>query len=683
MHRWHATMPPDMRIQTALLKGVLGCAAAVLTVALGAGDARAQALLVERLPGGTRLVLVNQPLADATTLAWPEISVDGLSVGRLTTGQLTLAAEVEAVFKQTEDEELARLAPPVIVAVGGVSAVELYALLERVIGDRPPAPVVRPVTTALVEGGLDRRLGAPGSDAMLRLEILLPPLGDRRRSSMEVLWDLMPLLLADVVPGLQSRVEGPLGILEGRVDADNAEQTVGELRLELARFASDPSLQGDDVAEARRRLQVRRYAVLEEHPEGAERVLESWLTGGEDAVRELVFGIQSVTLASVRDAAAGWLPLHPGRALLILPPRVFNPRFAAGPQIERLDNDLTAAILERAGAPLTVVCLRPVLVPDLDGEVTAVVLARLARELRSAQNRPGFVRVRTTPPLIEVAGPADGFGELMEQLTNAYLAVVADSAPVVGTGDEAHRRALDLMAGLLGVTETEDVSPASLLQPGNLALGVVAADAEAAAETLTKFWLMDLADAGTANVQSMPAVPRTRMAAPGDTSVLVVALEMSFGGNEAVSLVMGELLASRARGLWSGSRVDILYPYIPGRSLLLLEVASRGTVDEVERSMAIEWPKLTAPTNEAELASVKARVASSASAEMSGVAGHARRCAAVAAGASRWHQPAEFELEILTVGSEIVNGLLKSFSELATLETTGAGALPISDLKGR
>lgn len=125
MHRWHATMPPDMRIQTALLKGVLGCAAAVLTVALGAGDARAQALLVERLPGGTRLVLVNQPLADATTLAWPEISVDGLSVGRLTTGQLTLAAEVEAVFKQTEDEELARLAPPVIVAVGGVSAVEL------------------------------------------------------------------------------------------------------------------------------------------------------------------------------------------------------------------------------------------------------------------------------------------------------------------------------------------------------------------------------------------------------------------------------------------------------------------------------------------------------------------------------------------------------------------------------
>jgi len=676
-------MPPDMRIQTALLKGVLGCAVAVLTIVVGAGDARAQALLVERLPGGTRLVLVNQPLADATTLAWPENSVGGVSNGRLIAGRLTMAADVEAVFKRGEGEELAGLAPPVIVAVGGASAIEMSALLARVLGERQPTPVERSAGTVLVEGGLDRRLGAPGSDAMLRLEVLLPPLGDRRRSSMEVLWDLMPLLLADVVPGIQSRVEGALGILEGRVDADNAEQTVGRLRYELARFASDPNLQGDDVAEARRRLQVRRYAVLEEHPEGAERVLESWLAGGEDAVREFVFGIQSVTLASVRDAAAGWLPLHPGRAQLVLPPRIFNPRFAAGPQIEQLDNDLTAAILERAGAPLTVVCLRPVLVPDLDGEVTATVLAGLARELRSARNRPGFVRVRTAPPLIEIAGLADGFGELMEQLTNAYLAVVSDREAVVGTGDDAHRRALDLMAGLLGVTEADDISPASLLRPGNIALGVVAEDAEAAAEALTKFWLMDLPDAGTTNVQSVPAVPRSRMAAPGDTSVLVVALEMSFGGNEAVSQVLGELLASRARGLWADSRVDILHPYIPGRSLLLLEVASRGTVDEVERSLASEWSKLTAPSNEAELASVKARAASAASAEMSGVAGHARRCAAVAAGASRWHQPAEFELQILTVGPEIVNGLLESFIELSTLETAGAGALPISDLKGR
>ncbi len=676
-------MPPDMGIQTALAKGVLGCAVGVLTAAFWTGEVCAQALLVERLPGGTQLVLVNQPLADATTLVWPEFSVEETSVGQLISGRLTLAADVEAAFIAAEDVDSAAPAPPVIVGVGGVSAEELSSLLERVLGDRPPASVLRPPVVTLVEGGLDRRLGAPGSDAMLRLELLLPPPDDRRRSSMEVLWDLVPQLLADVLPGLQSRVEGALGILEGRVDAELAEQTVGEIRLELARFASDPSLQGDDVAEARRRLQVRRYAVLEEHPEAAERVLDSWLAGGEDAVRGLVFGIQSVTLASVRDVAASWLPFHPGRAQLILPPRVFNPRFAAGPQIQRLGNDLTAAILERTGAPLTVVVLRPVMVPDLDGEVTATVLARLARELRSVQDRPGFVRVRTAPPLIEVAGPADGFGELMEQLTSAYQVVISDHRAVVGTGDEAHRRALDLMAGLLGVTETDDLSPASLLRPGNLALGVVAADGEAAAEALSKFWRVESAAGAVANVQSVPAIPRTRMAAPGDTSVLVVALEMPFSGSEAVSMVTRGLLASRARVLWPDSRVDVLEPYVPGRSLLLLELASGGTVDEVESMLVEKWPKLTAATDENELAPIKGRVAATAAAEMSGVAGHARRSAAVAAGAARWHQPAEFELEILTVGPEIVNGALLSFAEFATLETTGAGALPITDLQGR
>lgn len=676
-------MPTGMRIQTALLQGLLGCTVGVLAAAFAAGDADAQALLVEPLPGGTELVLVNQPLADATTLVWPEI-IDGESaIGRLTSGRLTLAAEVETVFARAESAATAAPAPSVIVAVGGVSAAELSALLGRVLGDRSPVQVAHPTVAALVEGGLDRRLGAPGTDAMLRFEILLPPMGDRRRSSMEVLWDLVPQLLADLVPGLQSRIDGPLGILDGRVDAEFAEQTVGELRLELARFAADPRLQTDDVNEARRRLEVRRYAMLDEHPEAAERVLESWLVGGENAVRELVFGIQSVTLASVRDVAASWLPLHPGRAQLILPPRVFNPRFAAGPQVQRLANDLTAAVLQRTGTPLAVVCLRPVMVPDLDGEVTATVLARLARELRSARDRPGFVHVRTAPPLIEVAGPADGFGELMEQLVRAYLAVISDHTPVAGIGDEAHRRALDLMAGLLGVTETEDLSPAALLRPGNLALGVVATDAEAAAEALSKFWMVESANRGSAHVQRLPAVPRTRVAAPGDTSVLVVALEMAFGANEAVSMVVDELLTNRAHELWPESHVDILHPYVPGREMLLLEVASDGSVDQVEESLVQGWPGLVAATDEEELASIKRRVAASASAEMSGVAGHARRCAAVAAGASRWHQPAEFELEILTVGPEIINTALQGLSDFASLEAAGAGVLPISDLRGR
>jgi len=93
------------------------------------------------------------------------------------------------------------------------------------------------------------------------------------------------------------------------------------------------------------------------------------------------------------------------------------------------------------------------------------------------------------------------------------------------------------------------------------------------------------------------------------------------------------------------------------------------------------WASLIATIGEEELAPIKRRVAASASAEMSGVSGHARRCAATAAGAARWHQPAEFELEILTVGPEIVNAVLQGFSDLASLQTTAAGTLPIIDLR--
>ena len=675
-------MPPEMKVQTALLKGVLGCATAVLTAALFAGTAHAQALLVEPLPGGTVLVVVNQPLADATTLVWPQNTDNGEeAVRRLITGRLGLVADIEAALGAGGDDEEPRPAPPVIVAVCGASGEELWSLLDRLLGDHSTSPSIPGAATTLEEGGLDRRLGPQGSEAMLRLEVLLPPPGDSRRSSVEVLWELLPTLLADLVPNLQSRVEGALGVLEGGVDADFAENAVSGLRLELARLASDPALQADDVATARRRLEVRRYAVLEEHPNAAVRVLEHWLAGGEAAVREFIFGIQGVTLKSVREAAAGWLPTHPGRAQLILPPRVFNPRFAVGPQTHRMGNDLTAAILERRGAPLAVVCLRPVMVPDLDGEVTATVLARLARELRSAPSRPGYVRVRSAPPLIEVAGPADGFGELMEQLTDSYLAVATDRSPAAAAGKGARRRALDLMAGLLGVTEADDPSPATLLRPGNLALGVVANDAEAAAEALFKFWSVESADDGMTDVQNVAAVPRTRVAAPGNESVLVVALETAFGGNEAVSMVVREVLAARARDLWPEDRVEVLHPYVPGRSLLLLELGSPGTVDQVEKLVDGGWTSLTSAVDEEELAPIKRRVAASASAEMSGVAGHARRCAATAAGAARWHQPAEFELEILTVGPEIVNAVLQGFSDLATLQTTAAGTLPISDLK--
>ena len=494
---------------------------------------------------------------------------------------------------------------------------------------------------------------------------------------MEVLWELVPQLLADVVPHLQSRVEDDIAILEGRIDAELAGVTVSDLRLGLARFASDPALDADQVVTARRRLTVRRHALLEEHPDAALAVLDRWLAGGEEAVRQFVFGSQGVTLESLRAAAVEWLPGHPGRAQLVLPPRFFNPRFATGPAIVNLGNDVTAAVLERRGAPLAVVCLRPVMVPDLDGEVTATVLARLARELRAADPRPGSVRVRTSPPLIELAGPVDGFGELLEQLTAAYGTVTADLGTAISGGDGARRRALDLMAGLLGITEEDDPSPATLLRPGNIALGVVAADAEAATEALGKFFRPGPESARSTDIQSVPTTARTRAVAPGPVSVVVTALETSFGAREAVNLVVRELLEERARAIWPEARIEVLAPYVPGRSLLLFIVAGEGTVDDVEGLLGAGWTALTEQVDEHELTPIRRRVAAGESASMSGVAGHARRCAAVAAGAARWHQAAELELEILTTDPAMVSAVLAGFSDLAALRSTAAGALPI------
>lgn len=672
-------MRPGMKFQIAALKGVLGRTAITLLALAWVGQAAAQALLVDELPSGTSLVVVNQPLADATTLVWPRPAGEP-GLGQLVAGRLTLAAEIEARFG---GGDVVAGSPPVIVAVGGAAPGELAGMLVPVLDEGPPYAIDIPSSPTLVEGGLERRLGAPDSDTLLRLEVLLPPPDDWRRNSVEVLWDLVPRLAADAVPSLQSRVEGQLGVLEGRVDPQVSEMALAELRMELARIAAAPTLQADDVAEARRRLDVRRQAVLEQHPEAARSVLEQWLAGGENAVRQYLFGFRGVTLESVRASAAGWLPTHPGRALLVLPPRVYNPRFAAGPEIHRLANDLTGAILERGAAPLAVVCLRPVLVPDLDGEVTATVLARLARELRLTSPRPASVRVRTRPPLIELAGPPDAFGELMEQLTTAYGVVLSDQASFDSVDGDARRRALDLMAGVLGLAESGGPSPATLLRPGNLALGVVAPDAEAAAEALVKFWSVEARPVAAPDVQDLPTGDRTRIAAPGSISVLVVALDMGFGGLEAVSAVTRELLETRAGQRWPDARVEVLAPYVPGRSLLLLVVAEAGTLDEIEARVRAGWPSLIAPVSEDELAPVRRRVAAAASAEMSGVAGHARRCSATAAGAARWREPAEFELEILTVEAEAVGALLGSFGSIESLQTTGAGVLPSGESRRR
>lgn len=672
-----------MKLQIAASKGFLALVFGAVAI-LSSGSVDGQALRVDTLISGTRLVVVNQPLADATTVLWPLPSTvdDDRRVREVVAGRLTLIADLETAFAPSAESPEVTPAPPVVVAVGHASADELQAVLRRALDGRRAFELPSRPPAELFEGGVERRLGAPGSTAVVRFEMPLPEPGDSRRSSVEVLWDLIPGLLADSIPYLRSRIEGSIGILESRVDPETAELTIDDLRLRLARFGSDPILAAADVAAARRRLEVRRYALLEEHPGAAHMILDRWLAGGENAVRELLFGARGVTVDSVRKAASEWLVHHPGRVELVLPPRVYNPRFAVGPEIHRLENDLNAAVLERSSSPLAVVCLRPVIVPDLDGEITATALTRLARELRTADSAPPFVRVRTTPPMVEAAGPADGFGELMEQLTEAYLKVAADHDVIETADEDGRRRALDLMSAVLGMADDEP-SPASILRPGNLALGVVAPDAEAAAEALGKFWSFADPSAGVTDVQSIATAHRLRVAAPGEVSVAVVALDLSFGEMESVAAVTRELLALRAERLWPQAEAEVLAPFAPGRALLLLVVAANGTVAEIEAAVAGGWSRLTADVDEDELLPAKRRVAARTSAAMSGAAGHARRCAATAAGAARWRQPAELELEVLTLDPGVVNQVLTGFRALDSLEITAAGILPIDTASDR
>jgi hypothetical protein len=676
-------MPFDMVSQSFLCKGFLHIMVVALAVGVGVSAASAQALLVEPLEGGTVLVLVAQPLADATTLTWPRPPSDGEeSPAILVAGGLTVVADVEEAFAETSVADSTAWAPPVIVAVGGAGAGDVQSVLERVLQGRQVKTRLATAAPVLVEGGLERRLGAPGSDAHLRIEVQLPPPADWRRSSVEVLWELLPGVLTDTVPSILTTVEGDLGVLEARTEAELAEMTVRRIRLALAQLSADPNLQANAVAAAASRLNVRRHAQLEEHPGAALLVLQRWSQGGEDAVRELLFGVGGVTLESVREAAATWLPKHPGRARLVLPPRVFNPRFATAPVMVRLGNDVMAGVLERSGAPLAVICLRPVLVPDLDGAVTATILARIAGELRTGNNRPGWVRVQINPPLLEAAGAADDFGELAERVAAAFRRVAEDDNPVFLVIDDARRRALGLMAARLGVVGGHDLSPMAILGSGNLAIGAVVRNAEVAEEVLQKFWAVD-STAPATNIQPLNGVQRSRAPAPGEDSTLVVALELPFAGNEARSLVLEGLLKSRAEVLWPEADTTIIRPFVPGRSLILFEATFRGNLDEIESLLHREWPKFTAAVGEEELAPVKRRVAAESSASMSGVAGHARRASAVAAGAAGWQQPAEFELEILTQTADSITAVVMGLATWEELETTGAGVLPIAELGSR
>lgn len=639
------------------------------------GSAHGQALLVDRLANGSELIHVTQPLSDATSVGWVTLGDDGERVTSVIAGgALTLTADVEAACAALPEG----VAPPVVVAVGGAAAAELRTLLDRLLAGRAAAQVRRPARRPLVEGGVERRLGEAGSDAVLRLELPLPDLTDPRRSACEVLWELVPELLGRDRPGLNARQDGLVATLEARVDPELADVTLRRLRLDLARVAAEPRLDEGRVEAARERLRVRRQARLEAQPEAAHLLLDLWLEGGVSGLQGFLFGLEGVTVSSLREAAEGWLGQHPGAAVVVLPPQVFSPRFAPAPYLLQLDNDLSVAVLERPASPLAALCLRPVLVPDVDGRVSATVLARLAGELRTSESAPGWIRVRTDPTRLELAAPADQFAELCEVL-QAGLQRVAGEGQSVAVDDAAvRRRALQLMAAGLGLGSGEDVEATDLLRPDNLALGLVAPDGEAAVEALRKFlggWAVPRAGLeSTALDQEL----RTRVASPGSSSALVVELRVAGATTPWVAVIVGETVRARAAVAFPKWRVETVRSLIPGRRAVLLVVEAEGRLDELESRLRRSWSRLVAPLDEATLAPLRRRAAANLSVGASGAVGRACLSAAVASGEVPWQEPAELEMAILGLSAEEVNESLAALTAWDQLLTTGAGALPLS-----
>lgn len=657
-----------MKVQGACLQGFI-CLLAVggwLTSPLAA-----QTLHLERLGNGSELVLVSQPLADATTVAWPDAAASGGPPLTLVSGNMTLVADLEEALRGSGEEP-----PPVVIAVGAAPLVELRGTLERLLREDPGAAAGASPGRIVDEGRVERRLGAPGSSVEIRLEVNLPAPADPLRTSVEVLWDLLPEALSTDLAGLRTRIDDGIGVLEGRAPAADVEMTLRRLRRGLARISSDPRLEPALVEAAAERLLVRRRSLLERHPEAALEILELWSDGGRAAVREFLFGGDGVTPTAVLDAARSWLPQHPGAAVVVLPPQAFNPRFASPPKVVQLANGLTAAVLERSGSQLATVCLRPVVVPDLDDRTAAAILTRVAGELRSGRQRPGWVEVRTAPSRLELAGPLDGFAELVEMLHRALSAVAEDQQPAVLDGGDARRRALGLMAGLLGVAEGAELSPAALLRWDNLALGMVAEDEEAAIEAVRKFWALSGAR-GSASARLMAPVPKTREAVAGSSSTLVVALELPEVHDEAARKLLAELLARRGEQLFPDQSFEVLQPFVPGRRVLLVAVSAAAPVHEIERGLRESWSELTREVDELEIEKLRREVAGVEAAYSSGATGHARRCAAVAVGEAGWRPAIEMELAILTLSAERIGGVLEDLRELEAMQTTGAGSLPI------
>jgi hypothetical protein len=493
----------------------------------------------------------------------------------------------------------------------------------------------------------------------------------------EILLDLVPGLLSRDFPGLRV-TGGPEAVsLEVRVDPAAADLTLHRLRRKLAQLGDESGLDEAMVERARRRLAVRRLAGLEELPAGAERLVRVWAAGGDRAIRQYLFGPSGADLAGVREAARTWMPRHPGWATIFLPPQSLNPRFAGGPEVTLLDNGMSVALLERPATPLAVLDLRPVTSPDLAGDRTATVLARLAASLRQADTAPPWIRVLDDPPSLLVATGPDGFSEALEAVTTAVDELRRDTAEVAGSRDPRHA-ALELAGALLGIGDVA-LTPASLLAPDNLALGAVVPDVERAREALEK--LLDTVQ-GTAGAVAVTVggTPRHAVALPGKRSALAVLLPVA-PGTDAVDLgLAAAVLRLRLASLFGEDAVRVLRPAVPGRTVLVAVVEAEGTVDRVEGRVREAWPKVVAAVGEEKLAPLRHRLAAELAVRSSGSLGAAVRCAAVAAEGGSWQRPGELESLTLAAEPAAVSGILQGFAGWDSLGRAMAGPFPVEDL---
>ncbi|NOZ78290.1 MAG: hypothetical protein GXP48_03735 [Acidobacteria bacterium] len=633
-----------------------------------------QALHTEHLPNGTALILVSTPGATATSLAWPAPDPSGaLTIRTITRGDLGLIPDAETALTGKGP------APPVVVAVGAAGVTALRGMLERVLAGRPPAVLPARRTAPLDEGDIERRLEPPGTPATLRLSLPLPPPGSTLRASAEVLGEMLPELLKAQAPALHSRLASGTLVLEATIDAASGDETVSRLRLALAQLSQAPHLDPASVAAVRTRLEVRRLASLEEMPGGASRLVSIWLKAGAAGVRRFLFGLDGVSVATVRRAVTAWLASHPGHAVLLLPPQALNPRFASPPRAELLANGINVVLLERPVSGLAVLDLVPVLVPDLDSQTAALILTRLAGWIRESAEAPGWIRVTVDPAALELATAPDSFPQLCEVLSGALQALDGDRRPV-HVEESPHHRALQLMAALFGFPDTDAITPSRLLQPSNLAIGAVIPDTGTAREALAKFLATLGGPKEGVRTQEIAASPETRAPMPGNRSAFVIALPLTAATAAPDADVAGALVLSRMRALLKGATLTLSRPVVPGRQVLLLEVEMDGPLDTLEDVIKKAWGKIIALPSDRELEPVQGAVAAKEAAASNGALGAARVCAVQAAGVGTWRSSGAYERSIISVDAKDLAPVLGAWRDLASLQTTGAGPFPATDL---